>query len=70
MPYAARAAQPHPARTANPLYWVCEGFRWSLLDGPNGPEPFMLIPIALVLILLVTGAYMFRRTERTIVDLL
>lgn len=54
----------------NPLYWVCEGFRWCLLDGPNGPTPFMLIPVGLVFILLVSGAYMFRRTERTIVDLL
>jgi lipopolysaccharide transport system permease protein len=54
----------------NPLYWVIEGFRWALLDGPNPPEPFMIWPIALVLVLLVSGAYMFRRTERTIVDLL
>ncbi|MDA7615198.1 ABC transporter permease [Akkermansiaceae bacterium] len=54
----------------NPLYWVIEGFRWALLDGPNGPEFFMIYPIMLVLFLLVTGAYMFRRTERTIVDLL
>lgn len=54
----------------NPLYWVCEGFRWSLLDGPNGPQLFMFIPVTLVLILLVAGVYMFRRTERTIVDLL
>lgn len=54
----------------NPLYWVCEGFRWCLLNGPNGPELFMIYPILLVLFLLVTGAYMFRRTERTIVDLL
>ena len=54
----------------NPLYWVIEGFRWSLLDGPNGPELFMIYPIILILALLVSGAYMFRRTERTIVDLL
>jgi lipopolysaccharide transport system permease protein len=54
----------------NPLYWVTEGFRWCLLNGPNGPEMFMIYPIMLVLFLLVTGAYMFRRTERTIVDLL
>ena len=54
----------------NPLYWVIEGFRWSLLDGPNGPELFMIYPVILILVLLVSGAYMFRRTERTIVDLL
>lgn len=54
----------------NPLYWVCEGFRWCLLNGPNGPELFMIYPIMLILFLLVTGAFVFRRTERTIVDLL
>ena len=30
----------------------------------------MLIPIVFVLVLLVSGAFVFRRTERTIVDLL
>lgn len=54
----------------NPLYWVCEGFRWALLNGPNGPAPFMIWPCLLVFVLLVSGVYMFRRTERTIVDLL
>jgi len=55
---------------ANPMYWVIEGFRWGLLGVGNRPEPFMLIPVGLVLLLLVSGAYVFRRTERTIVDLL
>ncbi|MCF7855848.1 MAG: ABC transporter permease [Candidatus Pacebacteria bacterium] len=54
----------------NPMYWVIEGFRWSLLDTGNPPELYMLIPIGLVVLLLITGAYVFRRTERTIVDLL
>lgn len=54
----------------NPLYWICEGFRWSLLGGPNGPDLFMICPCLIVLVLLISGAYMFRRTERTIVDLL
>ncbi len=54
----------------NPLYWVIEGFRWCLLGIGNPPEPYMLIPIALTILLLISGAYVFRRTERTIVDLL
>ena len=54
----------------NPLYWVVEGFRWALLGGGNGPTWFMVYPVALVLVFLVSGAYLFRRTERTIVDLL
>lgn len=54
----------------NPLYWVIEGFRWALLGGTNGPSMFMLYPIFLVIVLLISGAYVFRRTERSIVDLL
>lgn len=54
----------------NPLYWVIEGFRWALLDGTNAPSMFILWPIFMVLVLLISGAYMFRRTERSIVDLL
>ncbi len=63
-----------PARWAwllkmNPLYWIVEGFRWALLDTPTGPSWFMVYPMVMVLILLVTGAFVFRRSERSIVDL-
>lgn len=54
----------------NPLYWVIEGFRWVLLDGTNTPSMFIIYPIIMVLVLLISGAYVFRRTERSIVDLL
>ena len=54
----------------NPMYWVIEGFRWCLLGVGNAPEPYMLIPVGIVVIMLISGAYVFRRTERTIVDLL
>jgi lipopolysaccharide transport system permease protein len=54
----------------NPMYWVIEGFRWSLFDGASAPTLFIFYPIIMVLFLLVTGAYVFRRTERSIVDLL
>ena len=54
----------------NPMYWVIEGFRWSLLGIGNPPEMYMLIPVGLVILLLISGAFVFRRTERTIVDLL
>jgi lipopolysaccharide transport system permease protein len=53
----------------NPLYWVVEGFRWGLLDKGNGPEPLMLVPIGGVLALLLSGIYVFRRNERSVVDL-
>jgi lipopolysaccharide transport system permease protein len=50
----------------NPLYWVTEGFRWALLDSPNGPDWFMIYPIALVLVLLISGAYVFRKKQNAI----
>ena len=54
----------------NPMYWVVEGFRWSLLGTAKGPEPLMLASIGFVVVLLVSGALVFRRTERNVVDLL
>jgi lipopolysaccharide transport system permease protein len=54
----------------NPLYWVIEGFRWALLGKGQSPEPLMLVPVAFVLLLLISGAMVFRRMERTIVDVL
>ena len=52
----------------NPMYWVIEGFRWALLGKGQAPQPLMLVPVGFVLLLLISGAFVFRRTERTIVD--
>ncbi len=52
----------------NPMYWVVAGFRYGLLGEGVGPRPIMLIPLGAVLLLVVSGAYVFRRTERTVVD--
>jgi lipopolysaccharide transport system permease protein len=54
----------------NPMYWVVEGFRWGLYGGGQGPALIMLAPLGLVALLLVSGLFVFRRTERTVVDLL
>jgi len=54
----------------NPLFWVVEGFRWALLGIGQPPQPLMLVPVGLVLLLLIWGTFVFKRTERTIVDLL
>jgi len=54
----------------NPMAVVIEGFRWSLL---GQGQPFgwpAAVSCSLVAVLLITGAYMFRRTERNVVDLL
>ncbi len=54
----------------NPLFWVIEGFRWALLGTGQRPGIEALVPCLLVLLLLVSGMLVFRRTERTVVDLL
>ncbi len=54
----------------NPMYWAIEGFRWSLLGKGQPPQTGMLVSVGIVLFLLITGAFIFRRTERNIVDLL
>ena len=54
----------------NPMYWVVEGFRGALLGTGAAPNWTLPAAIALVLVALVTGAFYFRRTERTIVDVL
>ena len=52
----------------NPLYAVVEGFRWALLGTAAPPDWSLVFSAGFVTVLLVTGAFYFRRTERTIVD--
>lgn len=54
----------------NPMAVVIEGFRWALLGRGMPFEPSAIFSCLLVLALLLSGAFVFRRTERTIVDLL
>ncbi len=54
----------------NPMFWVIEGFRWSVYGKGTAPGILMLASAAIVLVLLLSGMMIFRRTERTIVDLL
>lgn len=54
----------------NPMFWVVEGFRWALLGRGQPPQTLMFLSVGIVLLLLISGAFIFRRTERTIVDLL
>jgi lipopolysaccharide transport system permease protein len=54
----------------NPLFWIIEGFRWSLTGNGTAPAAPMLISAGLVAVLLLLGTHVFRRTERTLVDYL
>jgi lipopolysaccharide transport system permease protein len=52
----------------NPMVGVIQGFRWALLGG-TPPDLTMLISIAVVLVLLISGLYYFRRMEKTFADI-
>jgi len=54
----------------NPMTGVIQGFRWSLYGSGEPPSPIFLLSIGLTLLGLISGAYIFRRTERTVVDIL
>ncbi len=55
----------------NPMAGVIDGFRWALL-GKNAtttaPGPMILVSAAVAVVLLVTGAFYFRRMERNFAD--
>ena len=52
----------------NPMAGVIEGFRWALLGTETAPGPIVLVSAAVALILLVSGAFYFRRMEKTFAD--
>jgi lipopolysaccharide transport system permease protein len=52
----------------NPLVGVVEGFRWSLLGVHTAPGPMIVVSSVVALGLLVSGAFYFRRLERTFAD--
>jgi len=51
----------------NPMVGVIQGFRWALLGG-DPPDLTMAISMGVVLILLITGIFYFRRMEKTFAD--
>jgi lipopolysaccharide transport system permease protein len=54
----------------NPMTGVIVGFRWALLGSGEPPGWLFVISVAIIAVALVSGAYVFRRTERKIVDVL
>ena len=52
----------------NPMVGVIQGFRWALLGGTH-PDITLIISIIVVLILLISGLYYFRRMEKTFADI-
>jgi len=52
----------------NPMTGVVEGFRWTLLGTETAPGPIIIVSSLMALALLVSGAFYFRRMERTFAD--
>jgi len=52
----------------NPMAGVIQGFRWALL-GTQAPDASLAVSTIVVLALLVTGLYFFKRMERTFADI-
>ena len=62
---------PEPWRTVyglNPMAGVVEGFRWALLGTETRPGAMILVSTVAALALLVSGAYYFRRMEKSFAD--
>lgn len=53
----------------NPMTGVVEGFRWALFGRGAAPGPILLVSIAAVIVVLITGLYVFKRMERTFADI-
>ena len=52
----------------NPMAGVVEGFRWALLATDTQPGSMVLVSAAVAVVMLVSGAYYFRRMEKTFAD--
>ena len=63
---------PEPWRTLyglNPMVGVVEGFRWALLGTNTVPGPMVAVSSAAAILILVTGAFYFRRMEKAFADI-
>jgi lipopolysaccharide transport system permease protein len=52
----------------NPMVGVVEGFRWALLGTGTAPGPIIIVSSLAALGLLLSGAFYFRRMEKTFAD--
>lgn len=52
----------------NPMVGVVEGFRWALLGSNTAPGPMVAASSAAALLILISGAFYFRRMEKSFAD--
>jgi len=68
--YSSRLLE-EPWRTLyglNPMVGVVEGFRWALLGVDTAPGPVILVSSVVAVTLLISGAFYFRRLEKSFAD--
>jgi lipopolysaccharide transport system permease protein len=53
----------------NPMVGVVEGFRWALLGTDTAPGPILIVSSLATLIILIGGAFYFRRMEKNFADI-
>jgi lipopolysaccharide transport system permease protein len=58
----------HWLYSLNPMAGAIEWTRWSLFNAGPAPEKVFFASIPVVLLLLASGAYVFRRMENTFAD--
>jgi homopolymeric O-antigen transport system permease protein len=54
----------------NPMVGVVEGFRWALLGTKAGPGAILIASSLVAALILVGGAFYFRRMEKTFADVI
>jgi lipopolysaccharide transport system permease protein len=54
----------------NPMAGVIEGFRWALLGTDTAPGNMIVVSTLVALVLLISGAFYFRRMEQRFADVL
>jgi lipopolysaccharide transport system permease protein len=62
---------PEPWRTIygiNPMAGVVEGFRWALLGANTAPGPMIIASSTVTILVLIGGAFYFRRLENKFAD--
>jgi len=59
----------HTLYGLNPMVGVVEGFRWALLGTKTAPGPIIAVSSAAAIVILITGAFYFRRMEKTFADI-
>jgi len=52
----------------NPMVGVVEGFRWAVLGTARPATAMLVVSIAAALLVLITGAFYFRRMEQSFAD--